>query len=169
MPQTKKHQIADRRRKVSDFYLKGYSQYAIADKLGVTRQLIGHDIKTLHKEWSAQNLDDVGKARQRELLKLDNLEQTYWDAWFKSIEDYKQKTVKASGSGKAKKPEKIERTEKDMIAYGNPSFLAGVDRCIERRCKILGIDAPIKTESKIEGVIIQVKNDDQKKLIEDAG
>jgi hypothetical protein len=32
---------------------------------------------------------------------------------------------------------------------GNPSWLAGVDKCIERRCKLLGLDAPVKTDLSI--------------------
>jgi hypothetical protein len=36
----------------------------------------------------------------------------------------------------------MEREQRD----GNPAFLAGVMSCIERRCKLLGLDAPVKSE-----------------------
>ena len=40
--------------------------------------------------------------------------------------------------------ESIEKTS--MGQAGDPRFLAGVQWCIERRCKIIGIDAPTKSE-----------------------
>jgi hypothetical protein len=36
----------------------------------------------------------------------------------------------------------MEKEQRD----GNPAFLAGVMSCIERRCKLLGLDAPAKAE-----------------------
>jgi hypothetical protein len=37
----------------------------------------------------------------------------------------------------------MEREQRD----GNPAFLAGVMSCIERRCKLLGLDAPVKQQN----------------------
>lgn len=168
MPQNKKHTIEARKKIVSDLYLKGYNQYEIAEKIGVSRSQVKHDIKRIHEDWVKIRNSNFDQVKERELSKIDKLEHTYWQAWEKSVEDYKQKSVKASGSGKAKKPDKIERTEKDMLMYGDPRFMAGIERCIEMRCKILGINAPIKTENKVEGLMIMVQSEQQKKLIENA-
>jgi hypothetical protein len=47
----------------------------------------------------------------------DELERTYWEAWQLSL-------------------------HRD----GNPAYLEGVFRCIDRRCKLLGLDAPNRHE-----------------------
>lgn len=144
MPFSRKHEIQARRREVSLLYLQGKSQLEIAGKLNITQQQVSHDLKKLREVWQHEMASNIDEAKARELAKIDNLEREYWTAWEKSKKDYEQKIVKASGS--AKKANKVERTEKEMIVMGDPRFLQGVQWCIERRCKIIGIDAPERKE-----------------------
>jgi hypothetical protein len=83
---------------------------------------------------------------------------TYWEAWEKSITDYqktnkKMKAKAAKTEGNKTLPSEQEIATMDMISMGNPSYLAGIERCIQLRCKILGIEAPVKTETKHSGEI----------------
>ena len=154
MPQNPKHFVLERRHKVSDLYLKGWYQSQIAAELGFTQQQISKDLKAIHEQWIKENVHNIDILKQRELSKIDNMEREYWLAWEKSKEDYQQKIIKAKGTG-AKDPEgkqkvnAVENTTKNMIVYGDPRFLQGIQWCIERRCLIMGIDAPKKQDITI--------------------
>lgn len=128
--------------KITALYLKGWRQIDIAEELGLSRQQIGYDIKTIQKRWRESTAINMDEAKQRELSRIDELEREYWLAWEKS----KNERVMA----------RQEKSAKDTIARasmvkeqrdGNPAFLAGVMSCIDRRCKLLGLDAPIKTQN----------------------
>ena len=112
--------IRDRRR-IADLYLRGWLQVDIAAEVGLSQSTVCQDLKALHKQWVASALVDIDIAKSKELAKIDVLERENWDAWQRSCEGAKTKT-------------------------GNPRFLQGIERCIERRCKILGLDAPRKQE-----------------------
>jgi hypothetical protein len=136
-------QLARDRRRVADLYLKGWIQADIAEEVGLNQGTVSRDLKALHKEWLASALVDIDEAKSRELAKIDKLEREYWQAWERSQEDAETVTKKATETGG------VERKEGAIVTKGqagDPRFLAGVQWCIERRCKILGIDAPEKKE-----------------------
>ena len=147
MPFSRKKEITARRRKIADLYLKGYTQEDISIKVGCSRPQVSNDLRKLHAIWLAESINDIEKLKMKELAKLDKLEQTYWEAWDKTITDFQQKSVKAKGKKGSEKPEYQEQSVKDMISMGNPLYLSGIERCIELRCKILGVNAPIKVAS----------------------
>lgn len=140
MPMNPKHVILERRNKVSQLYLKGWYQSQIAAELGYTQQQISKDLKRIHEDWLKENTHNIDILKQRELSKIDNLEREYWESWEKSKENYQQKIIKAKGD--KEKASAVERTTKDVIVYGDPRFLQGIQWCVERRCMIMGIDAP---------------------------
>lgn len=115
-------QIARDRLRMSDLYLQGRLQADIASELGLSEATVSRDLKALHKEWLAGSRIGFSKAKARELAKIDRLEREYWEAWKRS---------------------RIEGQA------GDPRFLAGIQWCIERRCKIMGIDAPTKMDLRI--------------------
>lgn len=114
------------RRLVAELYLTGRSIYQITDELNVRQDVaytlsskqIWYDLDLVRKRWIKAGLCDFDKAQAQELAKVDRLEQEYWDAW------------------RAVSPE--DRTA--------PAYLAGVMKCVERRCRILGLDAPKRQE-----------------------
>ena len=137
-------ELARDRRKIADLYLKGWIQADIADELGVNQSTVSRDIKALQKDWLESALVDFNEAKSQELAKIDRLEREYWQAWERSCEDAETVTEKARASRGAEKPDSIEKTKQAKGQAGDPRFLNGVQWCIERRCKILGIDAPNK-------------------------
>jgi hypothetical protein len=154
MPINKKHIIAERRHRIAAMYLQGRPQYQIAEAVGCTQQQVSADLKVMSTNWKESALVDMNEAKSKELAKIDNLEQEYWTAWEKSKADFTQKTIKASGGtdgkeGEKPKPKRMEKTEKEMVSYGEPRYLDGVMKCIAKRCEILGIDAPKQTTMKI--------------------
>jgi len=127
------------RRRIADLYLSGWTQTAIAEEVGVSQQTISGDLKALQKDWLASSLVDYNEAKAQELAKVDRLEREYWVAWEASKADKKVETTEKAAGKKATRSKAQVRREGQV---GNPSFLSGVQWCIERRCKILGIDAP---------------------------
>jgi hypothetical protein len=151
---------------ITEWYLKGYSCRSIAvylsEKVGIPNYLsyktISKEVAYIISEWQKERIDDINHQKTIELEKLNKLERTYWMAWEKSIEDYEKKAKKMKGPlGFDKKGEQLKPTEQElhsisMTSFGNPSYLSGIERCIERRCKILGIDAPQKHDITSNGI-----------------
>ena len=115
-------------------------QAVIAAALNVCQKTISKDIKVLIGRWQASALMDVDVAKSEELARINRLELEYWNAWEASKRD-KESTVAEKVTGSDTRIKAVKRAEGQV---GNPTFLAGVQWCIERRCRILGIDAPTK-------------------------
>ncbi len=147
MPKNNKHIISERRRTVASLYLRGASQLHIAQEVGVNQSQISRDLKFLNEKWRESSLIDINEAKMKELAKIGQLEQEYWTAWEKSKEDYQQTMKKAKGT--KDKVNYQEKVVKEMIVYGDPRFLQGIQWCIDKRCKIFGVEAPKQIENKI--------------------
>lgn len=120
-------------------YLHGMSQMEIADELGISQSQVSRDLKVLHERWTKSALLDMNEAKARELARIDNLEREYWDAWRDSRGERLETNTEqiAGGSGDRKKV-----SVKKVKLEGNADFLAGIQWCIEMRCKIMGIWQP---------------------------
>jgi len=135
-------ELARDRRREADLYLQGRLQADIATELDINQSTVSRDLKALQKQWLASALIDFDEAKARELAKIDRLEREYWEAWQNSCEDaetVKQKGKPGEETGQVT-TSTVERTVKGQA--GDPRFLVGVQWCIERRCKVLGIDVP---------------------------
>lgn len=142
MPQNKKHDILERRNKVADLYRKGFRQYEIAAKVGVSENQITNDLKAIRAKWMEDSIRNFDEAISEQLAKIDLLEREYWLAYEQSKKDYKQKSQKTKGTGQDILSREV--MEKEIIQFGDPRYLQGVQWCIERRCKLMGLDAPIR-------------------------
>jgi hypothetical protein len=107
----------------------------MATEMGVSQQQISYDLKILQERWVKSGAANMDEAKSRELAKIDNLERTYWASW-----ETTQKLIVL--------PDKTSIEAKNVP--GDPRYLTGVQWCIERRAKLLGLDAPARTEGKLE-------------------
>lgn len=135
---------------IAERYLRGYRQQDIADELDLTQPTVSNDLKTLYERWRESSLMDIDEAKARELARIDELERTYWLEWEASKKTKEVKTTKKT-QGKPDQQgnpttEKAEASVRKEERFGDPRYLAGVQWCIQRRCAILGIDAPSKNE-----------------------
>jgi predicted transcriptional regulator len=133
-------QLARDRRRIADLYLQGWIQADIAKEVGIDQSTVSRDLQHLYGEWQQSALVDIDKAKAEELAKVDRLEREYWQAWEHSCED--AETIRQEG--KKEGVDKIIKTAKGQA--GDPRFLQGVQWCINKRCEIMGIDAPKKVE-----------------------
>jgi len=135
---------------ISELFVKGKSHLEITDIINqsyegdrkLSRRQISADIQTIVTAWQERASDDIGKLRAEQLAKIDKLEETYWQAWERSLALDKKFTRVGS------QPVSQVMTESD----GNPAFLQGVERCIAQRCKLLGLDRVVKQIVEIEGM-----------------
>ena len=127
----KQLEIAQRRSHVADFYLQGWSQYDIADRLSCSQTTICHDLQAIRREWRDSRVRDFDEARAVELEKLDRLEREAWQAWQRSQEPSESTKVTDGGGGK-----RAEKVVKQQV--GDVRFLEQVQKCISARRALLG-------------------------------
>jgi hypothetical protein len=153
---------------ITSLYLTGKTQQAIADVIGVSRQQISLDIQAIKKRWRESSLIDIGEAKNRELDRLDKLEQIYWSAWENSLGERTRTKQETSADGrdedKNKKRKSLIRAsvEKETM-LGNPAYLAGIEYCISERCKIVGLYAP--TQSNVNVDVTRLSEDELQAII----
>lgn len=144
--------IEDRRVHVADLYVKGWTQREIASHLNVSQGLISQDMTALRAEWRASRLEDTQEFVDLELRKLDRLEREAWAAWDRSQKPAQEATTVTKDGADMPTKKKISGRN------GDPRYLAVVAKCIERRCALLGLDAPKQLtmdDSQIDQFIIE--------------
>jgi acyl-CoA-binding protein len=124
---------------IKDAYLRGDTQMGIAARLGLSQSQISRDLAKIQRRWRESSLVDINEAKQRELERIDVLEREYWQAWENSKGEQQRSTASKTG----------ELSRAQIVKYesaGDPRFLAGVQWCVEQRCKILGLLAAVKSD-----------------------
>lgn len=171
-PKRKNTQIARDRREIANLYLKGWLQSRIVDHINkdesrgytLTQQMISYDLCRLQAQWRESALIDIDEAKAKELAKIDRLEREYWDAWERSKENAETSVSESVNDGRG------GHTKAQLRAVGqvgDPRFLKGVEWCIERRCKVLGVDAPEKTDQSGD-ITIKVMYENANGQVKDA-
>lgn len=130
-------EVAKRRQEVAERYLRGEYQSAIAQSFGVDTATISRDLAAIRAQWLAAAVRDFDAAKAQELAKIDEVERAAWAAWERSTQD-KEVAVQEAGADKKLKKATLRKEGQS----GNPAFLNTILTCIERRCAILGLDAP---------------------------
>lgn len=125
----------ERRAYISEQYLKGRYQHEIAADLGVTKQAIQKILSKIRRQWVSKADKSTEQYMTEQLEKLDLLEATYWDGFTK--------------------------TQTPDRPGGDPQFLLGLQKVVERRAKLLGLDAPQKIEGGFVVLTPQALSQDQ--------
>ncbi len=125
-------QIEEDRAKTAKMFLNHYTQEEIAKKLGITNVQVSIDMKIIRKRWVEEQLTHYGEAMAVEIMKLNALESVFARAWDKS----KLPSISYAADGS------IIETE----STGDIRFLQGIERCIEKRCRLLGLDKGMSGE-----------------------
>jgi len=172
-PKRNSAEIARDRRLIAHLYLnEKISQPEIAEQLNdregitytLTQQMVSYDLTALQAQWLKAALMDLDEAKAQELARINRLELEYWAAWERSCENAEIETKKAKGKvqqyqdeqGRFVAEQPAEVTKQSKGQAGDPRFLQGVQWCIERRCKILGIDAAGKVDVTTGGTPLTV-------------
>lgn len=145
----KQRLIAERRYKVADLYLKGMTLQKISIELDCAIGTVSGDLKAMQKYWLESAQADISTKMAQELAKLDKLEEQAWASYFVSLSTTQTHNGAQSKPG-MKKGERAKKSTSQNITVtesaGDPRFLNIIENCIDKRCRILGIDAPGKIE-----------------------
>lgn len=137
-----------RQQRVAELYCQQWTQYEIAEELGVTQPCVCQDLAAIRQRWLESSQMNMTERLSSEIAKLDNLERIAMDAWVRSCEDAEEVTTMKSpprkkkgdeSEPKSKKPTVTQVIEKTKGQSGNPAFLAEARQCVEKRCKLLGL------------------------------
>lgn len=113
-------------------------------------------LKNLENNWREASFETIDFEKKKAITKLDVLEREYWEAWRRSLQPQKHKKIQRSlGEERTIVNEDnnlenqreliIEKViEGETESVGDPRFLEGVERCIEKKAKLLGLYNPIK-------------------------
>lgn len=129
---------AERRQHVAHLYIQGAYQADIARQLGVTQQQISKDLRTLQAQWRGSALRDFDEAKGLELQRIDAIEREAWQAWERSKQPREVTLTEQSEGEKVSRKASVRREGQ----AGDPRFLERIQKCIEQRCDILGLNAP---------------------------
>ena len=149
-------------------YLQGKTQIEIAERVDVKQATVSRWFKALQEKWLEEAQTDFNIAKARELARIDNLERTYWDAYDESrqprtitkekyvvpplegVPSPKPETNGAYHEGDEDGEQKGVLIETEIttaqLGPGDKKWLTGVQWCIDRRIKLLGLDEPRKLQ-----------------------
>lgn len=142
---------------ISRMYIKGMTQMEMAKRLGLSQGQISNDLKALLNQWREARIDTIDFQKNRELERINLIEEEMWQAWELS-KTRNKKIISTSKSGEVhyhedtlgrkfkEEPEKYWNAsvrEEEAIA-GDMTYMNGIMWCVQERCKIASLYAPKK-------------------------
>lgn len=115
-----------------------------ADQDYISAATVKDIIKSIEQEWRDTYLSSINKVKERELAKLDKIEEEAWDAWEASKQGKTRDQVNSEisvdrKSGAAKRTPRVTRTTKET-ASGDPRYMDIIFKCMTMRIRLYGID-----------------------------
>jgi len=98
----------------------GYSNAQISNMLEISGGSVSKAIKRATEQWKRDMGEEYATLIAREMAANSTVMQEYYEAWVRS------------------------KSGEDEEKEGNPAFMQGVERCIDRRIKLYGINPPVK-------------------------
>jgi hypothetical protein len=148
-----KDQVRRDRAEIARCYCQGWTQARIGEQLGLSQQQVSYDLAAVRKEWLESSLQDFDARKAQELAKLDRLEAVAWEGWERSCRDaetsYAGTTKGRTAADGAALPDLVKTFKTAKGQAGDPRFLERAGWCVERRCKILGLDAAQQHEHTV--------------------
>lgn len=129
-----------RRTEIARLYLMRLPQAEIGARVHVTQATVSRDLARIRQEWRESRAADFGDRLGEELARIDALEQTYWEAWRRSLDPKRTETTQQRQGESVE----IAVTIRTDGSEGNPGFLAGIQWCISKRVEILGLGKPLR-------------------------
>jgi hypothetical protein len=115
-------------------WLRSESQTSIGAALGLSQQTISRDCREIERRWRAETVMDLERSKLQELRRLNEVERQAWVDYERSRGEPTSVFDAETGAIVPVEP----------ATPGDPRFLVIVQRCIERRIKLLGLDEPMK-------------------------
>lgn len=131
---------------IRGLYVRGHTYREIAAKVTELRdyslsyQTIKNDVDEILSRWRETLVESIDKLKADELAKINEVERQAWAEWERSKLDTSRHE---EGSN-----DKTGCFEKDITEgrLGDPRYLEIIGKCVQKRCDILGLDAPKRSE-----------------------
>ncbi len=160
---------------VSELYKKGYPLRKIREEvnsrcdMNVSLPTIHKDVKFLLSEWRNCRLENIDDLVNLELARIDDCLVELWEQWEKSKENYTKVSNSRVGipidseEGEEAKISTVRRQQTDMnvVACGNPAYMAEIRQQLIERRKLLGLYAPEKRDYSSSIVTVDKMTNEQ--------
>lgn len=128
----------------------------------ITRGMAWKDMARIREMWTEQAVAFITTATAEELAKLEAIEVEMWAAWEKSKRVERKRMSKKTTPADADAPGPAELAEQTLSIEsedtpGDERYMARIAWCMERRAKLLGLDAPSVAEIHLPGTVEQEK------------
>lgn len=130
-----KRLIPAHRAEIAKLYLQGKPIHEIAADMVLPKSIINDDLQFIRQMWLNSSLVDFDAKRSEEVARLNRVETEAWAEYERSKDRQVTERAGSGMQGSWSETETAERT-------GDPRYLAVVLKCIDRRIKIFGLDAP---------------------------
>lgn len=126
--------------KVAIDRLKGMTFRDIAAKHGVSLRTAYVGYKAVEERWREDSKEALDKIMAKELAKLDLIEAEAWKAWERSQASSNDTLQELTVDGEGRrKVTGVKARRKDQV--GDARYLDVVFKCVDRRLRLLGLDA----------------------------
>jgi hypothetical protein len=138
---------ANHRDRIAELRLKSVPVRKIATQLRISESTVARELAALAREWKTHAAQSIDTHRDRELRRLEIIEDAAWKEYERSRKDYSKEVterIKAIKDGEILEtpPEVVKRETGGRL--GDPKYLQIALNAQEARRKMLGIDAPTK-------------------------
>jgi predicted transcriptional regulator len=134
-----KLKLSERRKRIAELRLKGWTQQAIAQDVGVTQGMVSRDIKVIEEEWKQSAIKDIALVKAMAGQRYEMLFQENLAAYERSIGTKETKSLKTKSVTDGESEEKALRIEENP---GDPRFLHNAERVVDRIVDLHQAGAP---------------------------
>lgn len=128
--------LTERKAKVIDLTMRGWTQQRIAGVVGVSQVQVGRDIKEVVDEWRAEYLQGIDEIKMKEVKRIEHILAAHWE----ELEESKYRTIPAKIDTKTGKPVKgALGKDRKVRVPANIEYLQGIRECVMMLWKIYGI------------------------------
>lgn len=141
---------------VAELWLKGYSIKRIALSVEMNHRQVRELVLKSKAIWIKRKELALTDVVAEQLRRVDLIEMNAWEAWERSQQEHVETKVQSTKDGTFK-------TRTTKTAVGDPRFLDAALKCVEQRCKLLGVYKPPeeRAEMTVWGVTVVVDNPEQ--------
>jgi hypothetical protein len=137
--------------KINELHIQGFSQYEIAEKMGLSQPQICRDLQEISRRLAPEETDKP-KLRRAWLEENGLMKKKLWIAFEKSTEDKEVQTKKQiavpKGGDAGSQKECMEASLRSEGQCGNPTFISELGKCLDREAKMHDLYPAQKLEHK---------------------
>lgn len=134
-----------------ELYHKGWTQYQIAEELGVSQPQVCNDLKLIRERAVSATNKTRAEWVAEQLVKIDLRRREAWAAWERSKKDRKKTVHEENTLGDSYG---VRDREEISESPGDAAFLSALAECDRDVAALLGLNAPSKVD--LQGTLLAI-------------